>query len=298
MRCPRTRQLPCCDALADAVPLPVAPCRSDGEFRGDPRCFLFSITRDVRVPYQNPSQRALVSRTKGVTPTKGKSPARKGGKRRGRGSLATGIGGAYSSVEFESLRATRDTLEFGKGDLVLRGDFSDCESRLEGMYSLGLDSKAAKVRARGGGDPPLSPPLTDLCPRPRRRCSLALRPSPATLSKCGVLRRRRADLPSGPRSPARSVGDRRMTHPLRWASSARRGRRLLGGARVPRTRPLHSPNPSVPALPKLRASRPCLWMESPNKGHEWPGGQSSRDGWGGPVAGRRHPAPHGARPGL
>lgn len=124
---------------------------SDGEFRGDPRCFLFSTTRDVRVPYQNPSQRALVTRAKGATPTKGKSPARKGGKRRGRGSLATGIGGAYSSVEYESLRATQDTLEFGKGDLVIRGDFSDCESRLEGMYSLGLDSKAAKVRASVAG---------------------------------------------------------------------------------------------------------------------------------------------------
>ena len=41
-------------------------------------------------------------------------------------------------LQLDCLQGTPDSIQFGIHDLVLRGDFAQCETKLEGSYGFGL----------------------------------------------------------------------------------------------------------------------------------------------------------------
>lgn len=148
-----------------------------GFFGGSPRSFLFSVTKDTKIPYtgraKGPPQEndellrqahelanlqvmddfnALVEQARQING--GSEPQFD---EAGRLLLVQydAAGNATTTpipvprpkpfVRHNSLRSTEAVLQFGLKDLVLRGDFSDCSSELEATYGVGLRENEART---------------------------------------------------------------------------------------------------------------------------------------------------------
>jgi hypothetical protein len=102
------------------------PWRNDESRFGNPKCFLFSITLDLKFPYH-------------------------GRQKDGQSSIA-GMGGQWGRTQHDCLSGGPDYLQFGIRDLCLRGDLRGCTSELEFSYGVGLvpGSDDAKSILAGG----------------------------------------------------------------------------------------------------------------------------------------------------
>lgn len=89
--------------------------RADGQRFGSPKCFLFSVTHDRKIPFHGRTRDAQ-SQTQPMVDEQG-----------------------YPlPLQLDCLQGTPDSIQFGIHDLVLRGDFAQCETKLEGSYGFGL----------------------------------------------------------------------------------------------------------------------------------------------------------------
>jgi hypothetical protein len=150
-------------------------------YGGTPRCFLFSITRDVRIPFtgrvRGPRQAndellmaaheqanelaraefdALCAQAKestGQEPTfdeAGRLVVTQYNEAGVPEAIRIPMPRAKAFIRNDALRSGPELLQFGLRDLVLRGDFSHCSSELENSYGLGLRADEAAVLLAGG----------------------------------------------------------------------------------------------------------------------------------------------------
>ena len=157
------------------------PWRFDGNFHGSPKAFLFSLTRDCKVPYTGrkpgPAQDAdRVMRAEheeqNINIQINFEQARQAEIDR---LLMEGVsfdevgnvmsnprGADVSKLDIppprkrpwfrvDAQRSTPDTLQFGVGDLVLAGDLSECTTQLESSFGIGLQPGSVETRTFFGG---------------------------------------------------------------------------------------------------------------------------------------------------
>lgn len=149
-------------------------------YGGTPRCFLFSVTRDVRVPFtgraRGPRQanddelrlahehsnaqaqaefEALVQQARessGQEPTfdeAGRLLLTQPDENGMPTLVRIPVPRPKPFIRHDALRSGPDFLQFGLKDLVLRGDFSECSSELEQSYGLGLRPDEARALLAG-----------------------------------------------------------------------------------------------------------------------------------------------------
>jgi hypothetical protein len=154
-------------------------------YGGSTRSFLFSVTYDAKVPFhgraKGPRQRndellrqqheianmqtqaeyeALLSQAReisgGIEPSfdeAGRLLLPQVDPSTGQGYVAPiPVPRPKPFVRHDALRSNSDTVAFGIGDLVLRGDFSDCASELEHSYGVGLRPEEARVLLAGSAE--------------------------------------------------------------------------------------------------------------------------------------------------
>jgi hypothetical protein len=95
---------------------------------GSPKCYLFSITTDRKIPFHGRTQDAK-------TQTRPEYDQ---------------FGNPYP-MQLDCLQAGEDSVQFGISDLVLSGDFSQCTSKLEGSYGFGLKPNSPEAHCFLGG---------------------------------------------------------------------------------------------------------------------------------------------------
>jgi len=95
---------------------------ADGVRFGSPKCFLFSVTHDRKIPFHGRTRDAK-SQTRAQVDAQG-----------------------YPlPMQHDCLEGSVDAIQFGIHDLVLRGDFSECSASLEGSYGFGLAPGSAEA---------------------------------------------------------------------------------------------------------------------------------------------------------
>jgi hypothetical protein len=165
-----------------------------GRFTGTPRCFLFSVTKDVRIPYHG--------RVKGP-PQEGDDEAAKlheqqqqyeidnaifmekmarvhsmNGDILPNGTLV-GPEGEPMEYDFSDIdarprprikpwvrhdcqRSDASSIQFGLSDLVIAGDLSACRSQLESSYGIGLDPAGQDAKTLLAGSPVFSADVVEV----------------------------------------------------------------------------------------------------------------------------------------
>jgi hypothetical protein len=154
-------------------------------FGGSPRSFLFSLSKDVKIPYHGrvrgprqanddflrqqhdlanmQAQAAYMQALQQAQMATGGAPQFDE-----YGRLITQQVDEYTGqvinvaipvprpkpfVRHDCLKSNADTLQFGLGDLVLKGDFSECASELEYSYGVGLKPGSADTKGLLAGAP-------------------------------------------------------------------------------------------------------------------------------------------------
>jgi len=82
--------------------------RLDGERFGSPKCFLFSVTLDLKFPYHGRQKDTQTDTQPGMAP------------------------------EHDCVRASSSLIQLGLRDLLISQDFDACSSELEYSYGVGL----------------------------------------------------------------------------------------------------------------------------------------------------------------
>uniref|UniRef100_A0A7S3UYA2 Oxidation resistance protein 1 n=1 Tax=Aplanochytrium stocchinoi TaxID=215587 RepID=A0A7S3UYA2_9STRA len=102
------------------------PWRHDGTTFGDARCFLFSISNDIKIPFHG----------RQTLPPPPQVEENEDGPR---------------LPAFGVLRSSDNSLQFGVKDLVLNANLNECSSELEYSFGVGLarGSKESKILLAG-----------------------------------------------------------------------------------------------------------------------------------------------------
>mmetsp|Transcript_23867 Transcript_23867/g.47489 ORF Transcript_23867/g.47489 Transcript_23867/m.47489 type:complete len:776 (+) Transcript_23867:107-2434(+) len=95
------------------------------DYFGGPKCFLFSLTLDLKIPFVGKS-----------IDVESIEAAQRAGY----------DGPIHHLVHHEALLIGQDFIAFGKDDLVIGGDFKDCTSSLEMSYGVGLNTKKGEEK--------------------------------------------------------------------------------------------------------------------------------------------------------
>jgi len=155
--------------------------RFDGAFHGSPKNFLFSLTRDAKLPYtgraKGPQQEAdKIMRSQheeeNIRIQINYEQERQAEIERlsyegvtfdDVGNVMRNPRGADTSkldvppprkrpwFRVDAQRSTPDTIQFGVGDLVLAGDLSECTCHIESSYGVGLSQNSVEAKTFLGG---------------------------------------------------------------------------------------------------------------------------------------------------